>query len=130
MKIRSAFFIWCVWAGISLPSQAHADACLARLSGWNLSSEGPWQEHGRTKIGKRCGASFSGPGGGYTFKHLFLAEGPQHGAVTLRQGGYYFYTPKPGYVGSDRFMLRVCGTDQNGKYSCANLIINMTISPL
>lgn len=128
MKIKSLLFASVVVACASLPSRSFAEACLARSLGWNFGSEGPWHQYGRTRIGKGCGGTFGSPGGGNTFKRLFLLESPQHGTVFLREGGYYYYVPQVGFMGQDRFMLRVCATLQNGQYACANLIMNMTVT--
>jgi hypothetical protein len=66
--------------------------------------------------------------GSVVYKRLYRVENAQHGTVDLQQGGYFSYTPNRGYVGNDRFVLRVCGT-VDGKDGCANMVWSMAVGP-
>jgi hypothetical protein len=112
---------------VTLPKSALADAC-AHSFELRLGQEGPWPAHGRTKRDTTCKSWFLSRSGSVVYKRLFRVENAQHGSVGLQQGGFFSYTPNQGYVGQDRFALRVCGT-VDGKDGCANLIFNMTVVP-
>jgi len=40
---------------------------------------------------------------------------------------HYHYTPASGYVGSDSFMLRVCGVKNGGYQGCANIHFDVSV---
>jgi hypothetical protein len=90
-----------------------------------ITSPGPWMAVGTIKSGTTCPGSFNSSGP-MVFKRLYLAAAPQHGSVRLQEGGRYSYSAKPGYVGQDRFTLRVCGSD-GGVDGCADIQYNMTM---
>ena len=60
-----------------------------------------------------------------TFKRLLLVTPPARGKIKLREGGYYIYTA-PSSQGSDKFTLRVCGS-QNNSPGCATLNYSVTV---
>jgi hypothetical protein len=90
-----------------------------------LSSEGPWNMFLDTDAGKPCGSLF-GSVGAIVYNRLYLPTPPQHGSVSMRHGGYFNYSPKAAYRGSDSFMLRICG-NSNGQDGCANLKFNVNV---
>ena len=127
MKGRGIIGLAFAFAAIPMSNAALADAC-AHSFELRLTSEGPWPAYGRTKRDTPCTSWFLSRTGSVVYKRLYRVENAQHGSVGLRQGGYFSYTPNRGYVGPDRFTLRVCGTT-DGKDGCANLIFNMTVGP-
>jgi len=54
-----------------------------------------------------------------------LVTPPARGKIKLREGGYYIYTA-PSSQGSDKFTLRVCGS-QNNSPGCATLNYSVTV---
>lgn len=90
-----------------------------------LSSEGPWNMSLDTDAGKPCGSLF-GSVGAIVYKRLYQVTAPQHGSVSMREGGYFNYSPKAAYRGPDNFMLRICG-NANGRDGCANLKFDVTV---
>jgi hypothetical protein len=115
------------FGAVLIPDAARADAC-AHSFELRLTSEGPWPAYGRTKRDTPCTSWFLARAGAVVYKRLYRVENAQHGSVGLQQGGYFSYSPNRGYVGPDRFTLRVCGT-HDGKDGCATLIFNMTVVP-
>jgi hypothetical protein len=79
----------------------------------------------RARSGEACSAGFRA-GGNMIFKRLFLVSAPQHGSISLREGGHYTYSTQAGYRGPDSFMLRICGTE-GGLDGCADLKYTVTI---
>ena len=61
-----------------------------------------------------------------SFKRLLLVSAPQHGSISLREGGHYTYSTQVGYRGPDSFMLRICG-NEGGRDGCADLQYTVTI---
>ena len=77
--------------------------------------------------GHSCGRTFRA-GNHTTFKELYVMADPATiGAVSVRQGGYWRYTPPPGFRGRDQFMLRVCG-EERGQPGCAKLHVLVTVN--
>lgn len=99
-------------------------ACSVGAGDFRLT-EGPWARAMVVKAGSACGGTF-GAGGRVAFKRLYLITRPQHGNVTLREGGHYQYLSPSTYRGPDSFMLRVCGS-ANGHDGCANLQYDVTV---
>ena len=60
---------------------------------------------------------------------LYIAAKPSHGALTISYPATYRYTPASGYVGSDAFTLRVCGTKNGGYQGCANIQFDVSVVP-
>ena len=58
---------------------------------------------------------------------LFLLAAPKHGRVVLSAPGGYRYFPAAGYVGTDAFTLKLCGTKNGGYQGCANLLFNVDV---
>ena len=112
---------------LALPNFARADAC-AHSFELRLTSEGPWPASGRTRVSTPCRMWFLSRSGSVVYKRLYRIENAQHGTVGLQQGGYFSYTPNRGYIGKDRFVLRVCGT-VDGRDGCANSVWTMTVGP-
>ena len=76
--------------------------------------------------GATCEATFGSFGGAnLTFKRLLLVTPPARGKIKLREGGYYIYTAHSSQ-GSDKFTLRVCGS-QNNSPGCATLNYSVTV---
>ena len=77
------------------------------------------------KSGTTCESTFSGISVLLVqFKRLWLVSAPARGKIRLREGGYYIYTAPVG-AGSDKFTLKVCGS-QNNSNGCAT--INYTVN--
>jgi hypothetical protein len=69
--------------------------------------------------------SFS-PGAGYAFTGTSVARGASNGSVLAFSHGFGF-TPKVGFKGQDRFVMRVCGT-KGGQSGCSTLNYTVTIN--
>ncbi len=108
-----------------LASTGGAQARCGVLGYFLFSSEGPWSMAMEVDAGKRCSSLFAS-GGASVFKRLYIVSQPQHGSVSIAQGGHYSYNPKPGFRGSDTFMLRVCG-NTSGTDGCANLKYDVNV---
>jgi hypothetical protein len=80
----------------------------------------------QTKVGAACDGAFRS-GGNTSFKRLLLVSPPQHGSISLRQGGYYTYRPNAGFQGADSFQMRVCGTE-GAIEGCADLQYTATVN--
>jgi hypothetical protein len=95
--------------------------------GWfHLTTSGPWPMFIQTMVGTPCNGAFRS-GGNTSFKKLFLVSPPQHGSVSLGQGGYYTYRPNAGFRGSDPFQMRVCGKEGTIE-GCADLQYTATVN--
>jgi hypothetical protein len=105
-------------------ADARAKECV-RSGTYHLTSSGPWPMHITARAGEACSAGF-GAIGNLTFKRLFLVSPPQHGTMSLSEGGHYTYATKEGYRGPDSFMLRICGNEM-GHDGCADLQYSVTI---
>ncbi len=103
-----------------------AQACTIRGSGFYFSSPGPWTFGLYVEAGKACTRTFNS-GGQMIFKRLYVLDHPARGTVTLREGGFYTYTPPPGFQGRDEFQLQVCG-EQRGQAGCADLKMLVTVN--
>ena len=129
MRTRSGASVFgtsCIGAALFvLASTGNAQADCYVRGQFLLSSEGPWNMSLDTDAGKPCGSLF-GSVGAIVYKRLYLAANPQHGSVSMRHGGYFKYSPKAGFRGSDNFTLRICG-NANGKDGCANLKFDVTV---
>jgi Bacterial Ig domain len=99
--------------------------CLVSGGGFNFTG-GPWTRSMTVTAGSECGGTF-GAAGRVVFKRLYLVTAPQHGTVTLREGGHYHYAARAGYRGADSFMLRVCGIGGAGREHCADLSYAVTV---
>jgi hypothetical protein len=55
-------------------------------------------------IGRRCGSYLRNRFQPTDF-NLSISTPPSHGTITFETGSHYYYTPDPGYVGSDNFSL-------------------------
>jgi hypothetical protein len=103
---------------------AEAKEC-SRSGSYHLSSTGPWPMRIQARSGEACTAGFRA-GGNMIFKRLLLVSAPQHGSISLREGGHYTYSTQAGYRGPDSFMLRICG-NEGGRDGCADLQYTVTI---
>jgi Bacterial Ig domain len=108
-----------------LASTAGAQATCGVLGYFLFTSEGPWNQAMQVDAGKRCSSLFAS-GGASVFKRLYMVSQAKHGTVSISEGGHYSYNPKPGFKGSDTFMLRVCGST-SGVEGCANLKYDVTV---
>ena len=105
---------------------ARAEMC-SRVGTYKLTHDAEWPMHISIKAGTTCEATFGSYGGGnLTFKRLLLVARPARGNIKLREGGYYIYTA-PSSPGSDKFTLRVCGS-QNNSPGCATLNYSVTVN--
>jgi len=59
--------------------------------------------HGIVTGGGPCQLDFRG-----LVSRIDIRAAPAHGALTLTEADLYSYAPTPGYVGPDRFRLRIC----------------------
>jgi len=88
---------------------AQAEMC-SRAGTYKLSHDADWPMYISITAGATCEATFGSFGGAnLTFKRLLLVTPPARGKIKLREGGYYIYTA-PSSQGSDKFTLRVCGS--------------------
>ena len=116
MKLSAVLILGCAWV-VAL-CEARAAECVTRTR-FHFTSPGPWGSSLGTGVGKPCSGSFRS-GGNTTFKRLNLLKTPEHGTISLRQGGYFTYTPAAGYRGPDSFQLQVCGKEGTIE-GCADL---------
>ena len=123
MNRRSACRIVVMAIALLFASEAFAK-CVAPFR-FSLTSAGPWSAFGTIKSGTSCAGSFNSSGP-MVFRRLYLAAAPQHGSVGLQEGGRYTYAAKRGYVGEDRFTLKVCG-NEGGLEGCTDIQYNMTL---
>jgi hypothetical protein len=104
---------------------AQAEMC-SRVGTYKLSYDADWPMYISIKARATCEATFGSFGGAnLTFKRLLLVTPPARGKIKLREGGYYIYTA-PSSQGSDKFTLRVCGS-QNNSPGCATLNYSVTV---
>lgn len=75
---------------------------------YHLTSAGPWPMTIATAPGSSCSRTLYS-GGTMSYKRLLLVSGPEHGTISVKEGGYYTYTPAAGFRGIDHFQLRLCG---------------------
>jgi hypothetical protein len=61
--------------------------------------------------------SFEG-GSHMRYTKLFIERHPAHGRLTLHQGGYYSFVPKPGFKGRDAFHLEICRINRRQEEQC------------
>jgi len=102
---------------------AQAEMC-SRVGTYKLSYDADWPMYISITAGATCEATF-GSGANLMFKRLLLVTPPARGKIKLREGGYYIYTA-PSSPGSDKFTLRVCGS-QNNSPGCATLNYSVTV---
>jgi hypothetical protein len=112
---------------LCLGTEAAARSCHIQRFTFNYSSAGPSQAYMRVQSGKSCGSRSWSTGG--IFKGLYLASGARHGRVTLAFPGTYRYFPSPGYVGDDRFTLKICGTGSTGAEGCSDIVFSVSVVP-
>ena len=104
---------------------AQAEMC-SRAGTYKLSHDADWPMYISISAGATCEATFGSFGStNLTFKRLLLVTPPARGKIKLREGGYYIYTA-PSSQGSDKFTLRVCGS-QNNSPGCATLNYSVTV---
>jgi len=121
--MRGGLFLLC--AGLLLAWQAPLHAACIDLINFHLTSEGPWNGHGKIKQGRTCNGYYR-PGRIATFRRLYLTQPPARGTLQLHEGGTYSYTAPTGFTGSDPFMLRICGRE--GLITgCSRIVYNMTV---
>ena len=118
-------FIFIVTLCVPFANAQQAHAACEIHGGFHLTSAGPWPYTLATNAGETCGRGFRALGE-FVFKRLYLLKPPQHGRVTLREGGTYAYAPASGYRGSDVFALRICGLER-GHEGCAELQFTVTV---
>ena len=104
---------------------AQAEMC-SRVGTYKLTHDAEWPMHISIKAGATCEATFGSFGGAnLTFKRLLLVVQPARGKIRLREGGYYIYSA-PASPGTDKFTLRVCGS-QNNSPGCATLNYSVAV---
>jgi hypothetical protein len=113
----------------ALAQQADVPACTSRFD-FRLQSEGPWPVFATTRAGQTCvgGRQWWSGSGTTVFKRLYVATFPKQGTVRLEEGARFYYTPKKGFVGSDRFTLKLCGTISE-KPHCTFLDVRVDVTP-
>jgi hypothetical protein len=123
--LRIPFFLTLVAVSF-VASEAPAANCRIPNFNFNVTSEGPWPARMTVTSGESCGSqrwSFTT----MVPNRLFLVTAPQHGRVVLSSPGGYRYHPAAGFVGSDSFTLKLCGTKNGGYQGCANLIFSVNV---
>ena len=125
MRTRSFVALTALLAFASSSAIAAGDCHIGRFN-FNITSEGPWPAHMTVKSGKSCG-SRNWRFGSTAPSMLYIAARPAHGALTISYPATYRYTPAGGYVGSDSFTLRVCGTKNGGYQGCANIRFDVSV---
>jgi len=111
---------------VGCAGSARAEMC-SRVGQYQLSYDAEWPMHISIRAGTTCEATFGSYGGAnLTFRRLWLVAAPARGKIKLREGGYYVYTA-PGTAGTDKFTLRVCGS-QNSSSGCATLNYSVTVN--
>jgi hypothetical protein len=100
--------------GVSGPSAMADDECRVDLGrGWSAGT-------GAGKIvmknnQKRCGSSlYTVPQDQIVVDAIQVAKPPQNGTIAI-EIPKFFYTPKAGFAGSDRFTLKAEGPDAGGR---------------
>jgi hypothetical protein len=114
---------------ISLGVDRASAADCGKTGTFQLTSPGPWGMSITTRSGTPCAGTFGsfGQRGLILFKRLYLVTAPKHGRVSLREGGYYTYSARAGFLGVDQFRMRVCGTQMNFE-GCADLDFTATVN--
>jgi hypothetical protein len=111
-------------AGLLLSLPPLQAACITPIH-FHLTSEGPWKGHGDIKRGQTCNGHYR-TGRIATFRRLYLSEPPAHGRLLLHEGGTYSYIAPTGFIGSDPFMLRICGKE--GLITgCSKIVYDMAV---
>jgi hypothetical protein len=100
--------------------------CRVHRLKFNITSEGPWPARMTVKAGNTFG-SRRWRFGSTTPSRLYLVTQAKHGRVSLSHPGGYHYSPANGYVGSDSFTLKVCGTKNGGYQGCANIQFEVSV---
>ncbi len=104
-------------------SSSMAEEC-DRRGGYYLSHDANYPMFITIKAGTTCEATFRARGN-LVFKRLLLVSAPARGKIRLREGGFYIYSAPPS-AGSDKFTLRVCGSENNSN-GCATLDYSVTV---
>jgi len=104
-------------------ANAHAE-CMRR-SGFNITTEGPWNWYMTVQQGKHCSTQLNS-GGLTIFKQVSVVQSPGHGTVRLQGPTRYMYSASRGYTGDDHFMVKICG-NYRGTDSCTNVQHNVTV---
>lgn len=125
MPTRCSVALAALFAVVSSSALAAGD-CHIRNFSFDITSEGPWPAYMTVKSGKSCG-SRSWRFGSTAPSMLYIAGQPGHGALAISYPATYRYTPASGYVGSDSFTLRVCGTKNGGYKGCANIRFDVSV---
>jgi hypothetical protein len=111
--------------GLLLLSQSPVQAACITPIHFHLTSEGPWKGHGDIRQGRTC-EGFYLAGRIAAFRRLYLTEAPAHGTLRLHEGGTWSYTAPIGFMGSDPFILRICGRE--GLITgCSRILYDMTV---
>lgn len=108
---------------MSFASSGMAAEC-DRRGGYYLSHDANYPMFITIKAGTTCEATFRARGN-LVFKRLLLVSAPARGKIRLREGGFYIYSA-PATAGSDKFTLRVCGSENNSD-GCATLDYSVTV---
>jgi hypothetical protein len=111
-------------AGLLLGCSPLQAACITPIH-FHLTSEGPWKGHGDIRQGRTCNGDYR-PGWIATFRRLYLTEPPAHGTLLLHEGGTYSYTAPTGFIGTDAFMLRICGRE-GLVTGCSKIVYTMRV---
>ena len=114
---------------LSSASAQQFTACTGQFN-FRLENPGPWPVIAKVRSGETCvaGRRWWANIGNTVFKRLYLAASPREGSVRLEEGAKFYYTSKKGFVGSDKFTLKLCGTVSD-KPSCTFLEVRVEVTP-
>lgn len=114
---------------------AHAKGSCSVRGTFYLGSDSTWDYSMSTKSGERCSSHSANRsrtnidrGVDYELQRLYVQERPNHGKVSLIEGGTYEYTSDAKYVGTDRFSLKICGTIKTSELKCAILLFHVDVN--
>ena len=109
-----------------LTTEAYSANCSIPYFNFNITSQGPWPASMTVKSGANCGSRYWSINT-FTAKMLYIAVPPQHGKISLSAPGGYSYSASPGYIGSDTFTLKLCGTKFGGYEGCADILFRVSV---
>jgi hypothetical protein len=117
---------WAMLVGLALIASTQSADAACRIRGYfHMSSVGPWTFSVTTDRNGCRNRSFTA-GGQMMFRNLYIEQKPQHGTLSLAQGGRYTYIPRSGFTGTDQFKLEICG-EYLGRDSCVILQYDVTV---
>ena len=111
MKIRAVRNIAATFLFFGSAGAAFAD-CFTRGANWYISQGGNYAFTDTISNGTRCRHP-SVAGSKNTFTSVEVVSPPKNGTFDIH-GLQGFYTPKKDFKGTDRYSIKVCGTDPGG----------------